>query len=161
MANTILFRGAFLRSILIHNPPSGEKYVSVNVTADYTTPVAEKMDWGEVPECVTGAKLKGKLLSTNLILTPADKELKKFELDLDIRTVDAFEVVCMKDEEGETTHREMRFRVESGAKDAGALLEHYVAKLGRNKGAMKVSYTKQEELPLEESAQGELSAEDE
>jgi len=158
MAPSIGFRGAFIRNVHIVNPPEGEKYTRAYVSSDFTDTVQNKMDWGGVDESVTSAKLKGKLLAINLILTPADKELKKHALDLDIKTVSNFEVVGMKGKDGETMRRELRFTVDSAAADAGAFLENYVNKLGREPGFMKVSYTKQESLDLE--GEGEPDGED-
>lgn len=165
--NSISLRGAFIRSVHLSNPDDGEKAVSVQCTADFSTPVIEKMKWGQVADgtgeftpinidgVVSSCKLKGGLLATNLILTPSQREMKKHELDLDISWLGDFQAVVTKDREGEPTNTELRFTFESTSKDAAALLESYVNHLGREKCLMKVAYTKQLVLGESEDAEGD------
>lgn len=150
MANAIQFRGMFIRSSHMSNPEGADRTVTLACTADFSTPVMEKMEWADVDKSITSAKLCGKLLSTIMTLTPSDKQLKKFALELDIDTVRDFELVGVRNKEGDITHREIRFTIESSAKDAAHRVELYASRMGRNPGLCKVSYTKQETLDLAE-----------
>lgn len=168
MSNNLILRGAFIRSVHLSNPDDSKKTVSVQCTADFSTPVIEKMKWGQVADgtgeftpinidgVVSSCKLKGALLATSLILTPSQKEMKKHELDLDISWLGDFQAVVTKDREGEPTNTELRFTFESNSDKAAAQLENYINHLGREKCQMKVAYTKQ--LILGESQEGEVDA---
>lgn len=173
MSNNLTFQGAFIRSIHLSNPDDGEKIVTLQCTADFSDKVIEKMKWGQVNEgtgeftpvnidgVVSSCKLKGALLATSLILTPSAGAMKKHELSLDINWLGNFQAVVTKDREGEPTNTELRFSVESTSKDAAASAEAYINNLGREKGQMKVSYSKQlllgETEAEENDAQGDLN----
>lgn len=170
MPNSLIFRGAFIRSIHLSNPDDGDKTVTMQCTADFSDQVIEKMKWGQVADgtgeftpinidgVVSSCKLKGALLATSLILTPSSREMKKHELDLDTTWLGDFQAVVTKDREGEPTNTELRFSVESTSNKAAALLENYINHLGREKGQMKVSYSKQ--LLLGESEETEDDTQD-
>lgn len=155
MSNNLIFRGSFIRSIHLSNPDDGDKVVTLQCTADFSDTVIKKMKWGQINEgtgeftpinidgVVSACKLKGALLATNLILTPSAGAMKKHELGLDISWLGDFQAVVTKDREGEPTNTELRFSIESTSKDAAALAEAYINNLGREKGQMKVAYSKQ------------------
>jgi hypothetical protein len=163
-----MLRGAFIRSVHLSNPDDNKKTVSAQCTADFSTPVIEKMKWGQVADgtgeftpinidgVVSSCKLKGALLATSLILTPSQKEMKKHELDLDISWLGDFQAVVTKDREGEPTNTELRFTFESNSDKAAAQLENYINHLGREKCQMKVAYAKQ--LILGEAEEEESDA---
>jgi hypothetical protein len=150
MADVILFRGAHIRHLDLRQEEGGT-LCRIHVTADFSTPVITAMEWEDPGSSAWSAKLKpGELHATHMILTPGDKSLRKNEIQFDIRLAEAFELVTVK--EKDSTRRELRFQVISGATGVAGIVEEYLRLVGDHQGAMKVSYTKQEELALTASA---------
>jgi hypothetical protein len=153
LGHTILFRGAFIRYFDVRQGnEGGDVFARLQMSADWSDSVAEKMEWQGIPESITGADLTGLLLASHMILTPADKELKQHELQLDIQEVRDFKLVTSRDEEGQVRSREIRFCVKTSDEDAPALAYQYMQKIGKHGGHMRVSYVKQDSLPLEDPA---------
>lgn len=148
MAETILFRGTTLKHFDVRQgKEGGDVFCRIHMSADYSEQVREKMDWERIPDSITEGKLAGELLATHLVLTPGDKQLKTHELNFDITSVEDFQVVPLKNDEGEIRGRELRFIVRTPAEIEG-FLGQYIRRVGRHAGALKVSYTKQDDLPL-------------
>lgn len=101
---------------------------------------------GDIDGGITKADLKGKLLASLLEITPDDRGLKKFKLFLPIDTVRNFQLVGIRNKEGDITHREIRFFVDSSAPDAAQKVELYCGRMGRNAGVGKIMYTVQMKL---------------
>lgn len=152
MSETVIFRGSYIRSMELRNGES-DRHCRINITADWSDTVREAMGWGEVPEGFGSADLSGRLAASHLILTPASKELRRNEMQINAEEVHEFEVRPLKDSKGEPTGRELRFMVTSAAPDTAAKVEAYCAVVGRGLAALKVSYVKQDELPLADSAE--------
>lgn len=148
MAETILFRGAYIRRCEIRNGEDARE-VRVEMTADWTETVREKMEWGEVPHGHGGGYLLGELVASTMQLTPAGRELKEWQLDLNINKVTGFVQVPLKDSEGNTTGRELRFSVRATAEATAAKVEEYCARIGRHAGLLKIKFQHQEELALD------------
>ncbi len=168
----ITFRGAMIRGGTISNPAKGDKTCTFDITADWGDQVAKNMKWGTEDEdgnftpleigneIVTMIKLKGDLLAVNMVITPGDSSLKK-DLDLEISWVGSFELHVMKDKAGEAVSKEIRFKVESSAKGAAALVESWVERVGRHRGQMKVQYSRQltiDEAPADPDNEDEAIA---
>lgn len=148
MAESITFRGAVLKHFDMRQAKEGAAaFVRIHMSADYSEQVREKMEWERVPDSIMEAKLSGGLSAIHLVLTPGDKQLRNHELQFEISSVEDFQVVPLKDDEGEIRGRELRFVVRTPAEVEG-FLGQYIRRVGRHQGACKVSYTKQEELPL-------------
>jgi hypothetical protein len=145
MADSITFRGAHIR-YYDGRLEEGGAFVRIHMTTDFSQPVMEEMDWEDPGSSVMSAKLEGQLLATHLVLTPGDAKLRKEEVQFDISEVLDFNVASVK--EGDSRGRELRFIVRSSAAGVAAIVEQYVRRVGDHQGALKVSYTKQEELPL-------------
>jgi len=154
MSDTIVFRGAYIRSFEFRNG-DGDKHVRIQMTADWSAPVCEHMEWGDVPDGFAACDLIGKLAASTVIFTPSGRGLKDHEIEIGADDVSGFNLVPIKDGEGEVTGRELRFTIKSTANEAAALLECYCKQIGRGVAQLKVSFAKQEVLPLTEEKKPE------
>lgn len=153
MAESVLFRGAVLKYIDVRQgKEGGDVFCRIHMSADYSEQVRDKMDWDEIPESITDCKLTGSLLATNFILTPGDKQLHRWELNFDISSVEDFQVVALKDDDGEVCGRELRFVVRTPKDGVEAFCGQYIRRVGRHAGALKIGYTVQEKLDLGQDA---------
>ncbi len=144
----LIFRGCYIRYYDGRHDEDAGAFVRIHLTADYSEPVQEAMGWEAVPESIQSAKLTGRLAATHLILTPNGRELKQHELQISCNDVCDFQLFRVKNEDGETTSTELRFQAKTSQAGAAALIENYVARIGKGAGQLRVSYTKQEELDL-------------
>jgi len=112
--------------------------------------IVDAMEWAEVPECTTSAKMAGELDASVVSLMPKDEALKRHAFDLDSNRVDSFEIVRRelegKKQKGfrQELHFKVRFNDPTGCKK----LEAYFLTVG--KSSLQISYTrqpKQEDLP--------------
>lgn len=151
MSESIIFRGTSIRYFDVRQgKEGGDVFCRIHLSSNWNEQVRNKMDWEAIPDSVTECKLTGSLLASHLILTPSDKLLKDQEIQFDIKSVEDFRLVSLKDDEGEIRGRELRFIVRTPKQVAGHL-EEYLSVIGRHEAALKVSYVKQENLPLEET----------
>jgi hypothetical protein len=151
MSDTIIFRGAYIRRVELRNGEDG-RHVRIEFTADWSKPVREHMGWGDVGEGIGACDLVGELVGSAMTLTPSKRELAPLAVEVEVSQVSSFNVVPVKDAEGEPTNRELRFTVKTGALDAAKKIEQYVHAIGRGVAQLNISYVKQEELPLERAA---------
>jgi hypothetical protein len=152
MSDQIIFRGAFVRYADIRQgKEGGEVFTRIHMSSEFSDVVRENMEWQDPGDSVTSAKLTGELLAQNFILTPNDKKLENQELQIAISDVSDFNVVALKDDEGEVSGRQLRFIVRSPGDGVEALVGQYIRRVGRHEGQLKISYepqAKQEPLPL-------------
>lgn len=151
MAEQITFRGCLIRHFDFRRK---EKvcFVRIHLTADYSTPVREKMDWSEMPVSITSAKLSGELNGTHFVLTPANKEMRQHELQLDINSADGFEFISSQPkEEGGSRNTKLNFIVHTSKLGAETQVAGYMRAMADSEGALKISYTKQEAMDLQAS----------
>ena len=146
MANTITFRGAFIRSAQLVNGENA-RHIKMEMSADWTAPVREAMGWDDVGAGMATCGLTGELVETTMPLTPSSAEMKKLELEMEVSIVNGFSVLPVKDRKGETTRRELRFDIKAAGITAMRDIEKYIHGLGRHKAQLKVGYQKQETLP--------------
>jgi hypothetical protein len=146
MADTIIFRGARIRYVDVRREKEGGVFTRLHLAADYSPPVREAMDWGDMPECVSSARLNGALTAQNLILLPNAKELRQHEIQVECTEVNDFAVHSLKDDEGEYAGTELRFIARSVQPGVAAILENYLRVIGNGDGQLKVSYVKQGKL---------------
>jgi hypothetical protein len=110
----------------------------------------EAMEWAEIPECTTSAKMAGELDATVVCLTPKDEAMKRHTFDLDCNRVSDFEIV-RRELEGKKQkgfRQELHFKVRFADPTGCKKLEPYYLTVG--KSSMLISYTrqpKQEDLP--------------
>lgn len=166
MANTISFTGAFIRTVAMALD-EGTKRIRINVTANLTKEVREKMDWREAPKMASNGRfledaatcidLEGELHGRTMTLTPSNGELAKLAFSIDISEVKSFQLVIVRGENSVT--RELRFQVLSVAQGALGAIETYTDAIGQDKGTLKVSYVKQQELDLGATGEAEEDAE--
>ncbi|HOK47391.1 MAG TPA: hypothetical protein PLK67_15725 [Bryobacteraceae bacterium] len=110
---SVLFRGAFIRHAVLQDDDEAGPFRRIHFTADFSEPVRQHMGWEELPEGLTSGKLAGELSGTHLILTPNGRELKQHELQISCSQVNDFQVFRVKNDDGKTTHTELRFIVRS------------------------------------------------
>jgi hypothetical protein len=155
VAESILFRGALIRYFDVHQgKEGGDVFTRIHMSADYSYQVRDKMDWEEIPDSITDCKLKGALPATNFILTPADKQFARYELNFDISSVEDFQVASLKDDDGDVCGRQLRFVVRTSKDGVEAFCGQYIRRVGHHAGALKISYTVQEQLDLHAEASG-------
>lgn len=80
--SSVLFRGAGLRFVDIRKPKEGGPFVRLHLVSDFTEGIIDAMEWEEIPDCVSSAKLPGELPAQSLVLTPVDIALQQHELQL-------------------------------------------------------------------------------
>lgn len=146
----LLFRGAFIRHFDVRHDEDAKKFIRIHLTADFTEAIMEKMEWETVPDCVPKATLTGQITAHHMILTPSGKELLQHELQIAISEVRDFQLVRVKDEEGEPNGQELRFVALSNQAGAAALIESYIENVQRGVGTLKVA-AQQQDLPFEET----------
>jgi len=156
----IRFRGAQVRYYDTRKDDGGA-YTRIYMTARADKEVRKKMTWDEVGdeawpgEGVKQGKLSGVLSATNLILTPNDKELSKFEIEIGCNKVSDFSFSVEHDAEGNRKSLSIQFVVRSNHPDASQKIDLYFRNIQDALGELKVDYTKQEKLPLEEEGAAE------
>jgi hypothetical protein len=159
MSETIIFRGTFIRYLDVRQgKEGGEVFARIHLSSEFTDTIRDKMDWDDPGECVTSARLTGELLAQGFQLTPADKNLKRQALDIIISDISDFQVVALKDDEGEVSGRQLRFIARSPGDGVAALIEQYIRRVGRHEGELRVSYepqAKQAEMDLGQKAPAE------
>lgn len=147
MAETISFRGAVLRRF--ECPPAGETtpFVRSHWTVDFAEPSNEAMGWKDPGDCgVTGADLVGDIAAANVVVTPHDPQLQKYELQFDCHEASDFKLHTVKDPD--SSRREVRFIIRSNQQGVAALLENYRWIVGDKEASLRLSYIKQETLDL-------------
>jgi hypothetical protein len=151
MAQKIIFRGAFIRYADIRRAKEGgEVFTRIHMSCDFSDVVREQMEWDDPGDSVKMAKLTGELCAREFLLTPGDKALKQHELEIAINDASDFQVVMLKDEDGEPSGRQLRFIVRSPGDGVEALVGQYIRRVGIHEGQLKISYepqAKQEVLP--------------
>lgn len=125
-------------------------FVRVHFSAELTKPVSEAMVWGDFPDSVTNAKLNGDLTTDKFILSPSNKKLKDFEIQLQCSRVEDFQLVRKKEDEGEGIETRIRFVAIVEQIGAIADIENWMRNVGGGEAILKVSYIEQTELDLKE-----------
>lgn len=146
---TIIFRGASIRYADLRHKEEVGVFARLHMTADDTDTVRDQMDWEKMPDCVDQCKLSGVLLGKHLELIPNDKNLRQFALQFTISEVSAFELVPIRNDDGDITSRQLRFQIKSTEIGAIAAIEEYLRRMGEHVGQLKISYQKQEKLDLQ------------
>lgn len=151
------FRGARVRYFDGRLNDEGGHFTRIHLAADFSDPVREAMEWGEVQEGAKESKLEGSLNATNLILTPNGKDpngkaLKEHELKLSAQEVHDFKFVRGKTaKDGTVKEDRLDFVVVSAEQGAAAKVEEYVRAIGKGVGSLGIGYTEQEEMDLGEA----------
>lgn len=142
--SSVLFRGAGLRFVDIRKPKEGGPFVRLHLVSDFTEGIIDAMEWEEIPDCVSSAKLPGELPAQSLVLTPVDIALQQYELQLECSDVSDFQLHRIQDREHEDVMvTELRFVARSNQRGAAALLENWLATMGFGRGTLKVQYAEQ------------------
>lgn len=118
-------------------------------SASLNSAVMKKMNWIEIPECLTGGDLEGEIACISLHLAPNDGP--RGGIDLELARVTDFKTVRreLEGKNGKGHRTELRFRVICQDMQGAAKLEQYkMSNLGKSK--LEVSFekqAKQEDLP--------------
>ena len=147
--STITFSGAIIRYAHLEKNMTRRLYI----TANYTKPVREAMEWQEIADCETMAQLEGELHGQKLTLTPNDEKLRKFEVQLDCGLVTGFGVFRPQaKEDRESRKTELRFEVEIKSSGSMAEIENYKEKIGEAPAMLKILHAEQEKFQTEKAA---------
>lgn len=156
----MILRGVSIRFVdLRYDEKSKVTYTKLNFTAAFSNPVREAMEWADLPDGFSSAKLDGDLTASHLILTPDDKALKQHEIQLDIQSASNFEVHRVKSGE-DSTETELRFQVVTSQDGAEAIAGAYLRAIGKSGASLRINYEQQEALPIEVSKQDRLISEE-
>lgn len=157
---TIIFRGSHIRYADLRFKDEAGKFARLHMTADYSDPVRQRFGWPELSDKMPSAKLAGELTAHQLILTPAAKELRQHEIQIECSEVSDFQVVRVQDGE-DKSHTELRFIARSNQADAAARVEQYLAVVGQAKAQLRVSHERQEGLDFGGDDDGEDASNEE
>lgn len=147
---SLTFRGAFIRYFDCRLNESGT-FTRIHGSADFSEPIREAMGWPQISSEIESCKLAGTLAGDNLVVSPTDKTLKQFEFQMGVGEVTDFEVVRVKEEDGDSIRTELRFKIRTTAGTAAAQLYDYLSKVGKAPAAMKLRYSEQGSLTEETS----------
>lgn len=147
--SNITFRGVVLEYPDLRRKEASV-FVRVHFSAELTTPVSEIMDWPEVPSAVTSAKLAGELTCDKLILTPHQRKLKDFEIELQCSRVEDFLLTRKQEKEDGGTIARLRFTAICEGVGAIGELENWMRNVGEGEALLKVSYIEQAKLDLKQ-----------
>lgn len=153
--NQLTFRGSILKNCEICRPKKGGVYVRVHFASELTAPVIEAMKWKELPDCIEGGKLSGVIISPQkFILTPNDKALQDFEIELECAEVADFSIQRIENKNGQI-RTELRFVVRTNQEGAESDVANWMRKIGGAEAALKVTYAGeiQPKLPMGEGQQ--------
>lgn len=147
----LTFRGSVLKCAELCRPKKGGVYLRIHFASEITVPVMEAMKWDAMPECVEGAKLSGCITSPGkFVLTPNDKELKQYEIELEATEVTDFAVQRIEKKD-ESVRTELRFVVRSNQVGAEVRIAEWMRLIGGAEAALKVNYhtaVPQQQLPM-------------
>lgn len=148
----MIFRGAIIRFFDWRRNDNGGQFVRIHFSADFTDPIRESMEWGEVQEGAKRTSLEGTVTATNLILTPNGRELKTSEIQLTAQEIRDFVFVRGKANEktGKSRPDRMDFIVTCAQNGAAAIIEEYGNVIGKGAAQLRVGYEEQSELEMEE-----------
>lgn len=141
----ILFRGATVRYCDIRADEAGP-FVRVHLSADFSRPVREEMEWGEIPDSITSCKLEGKLDARALVLTPNQQQLRQHEIQITADDVSDFQVARTEGEDGGAKQTHLRFVLRSRQDGAAAQIENWLRVIGDGAATLKVEYAVQQKL---------------
>lgn len=143
--NVIEFTGASLtRFEFVPKPKRGPGGPSVRAyfEAAWLLTIREAMEWQDLPaETVRGTPgLRGALIGSDVILTPAADELSKHEVTLRAQKIGNFEVFIPEATKGKDKPPVLRFRLESSDDGLETKLGTWGRILGDAKARLKVTY---------------------
>lgn len=155
----LTFRGSVLKCAELCRPKKGGVCLRIHFASEITAPVIEAMKWQDMPECVEGAKLSGCIIAPEkFVLTPNDKELKQYEIELEAAEVTDFAVQRIEKKD-ESVRTELRFVVRSNQVGAEVRIAEWMRLIGGAEAALKVSY--QTAVPQQQLPMGEVQAAEE
>jgi len=155
---TLIIPGTFIRFADIrYDDKSKTTYTKINVSADWSERVRETLEWGELPDGFSSAKLNGELSASMMVMTPYN-ELKHHAFDLEIKEAGGFEVHLVQD--GESTKKELRFQLVTPAIKAPQKLAAYLGAIGKGQAQLKITYDAQSKLEEDADKQERLISEE-
>ena len=138
----LTFRGSHVRYFDCRLQEGGA-FTRIHASSDFSEPIREAMGWPQISSEIESCKLSGTLAGDNLVVTPADKTLKQYVFQMGVGEVTDFEVVRVKEEDGESVRTELRYKIRTNASSAAAQLYEYLSTVGKAPAAMKLRYSEQ------------------
>lgn len=152
MAN-ITFRGAQVRYIDTRYK-EGQAFNRLHVSTDYSDNVAREMEWPEeLSSALDQGKLSGRLNVSNFILTPNEKTLRNFEIN--VKATEARDFAFHRsggdESKGKPPETKVNFIIHVPDFDDGVKLSRYFYAVGQSEAALKMDCAHQGKLDLEAS----------
>jgi hypothetical protein len=122
-------------------------FVRLHCSCDMSDKILETMEWEAVPDNVSSAKLKGFLACEKIVITPTEKKLKDFEMELQCSRISKFEF--SRTQEGEKPVTRLKFVCIVEQQGAIGYIENWMRSVGEAPAALAATYVEQEDLPLE------------
>lgn len=144
----LILRGAFIREYTSYVAAGGQRTIDVKLTANWTKPVCELLDWEEAPKGFGKASMEGSLHGVNMIMEPSDSALKDYQFDIPIGTVGSFKHVPVLDGEGRIGRRELHFEVTTVADDAALVLDNWQKHIGEATAQCRITYNAEQQQEL-------------
>lgn len=139
------FRSFIIRHFDVRRNEGGV-FTRLHVTSDPSDVINGRMDWEHIPDSVESCKLSGKLAGESITLSPTDKSLAQYEIQLPCGDVGDFSIHRVQADEGDSTSTELRFVIRTASIAASASLSEYWSKVGDAPCAMKLRYSEQSEI---------------
>jgi len=155
MAQYITFPNARVQSFS-RNLTGGK----ISITCNLGSNVCKGMAWRQPVDMEKSTALEGELHATSMLLTPKDKELAKFELDLEIDAVKAFKQTRKEIDgsRGKGHRHDLTFEISFSAPEVAAKLEFFMLNCGGAKCSCKVSYNQQPKQVATEDGEDDKQA---
>ena len=146
MANKIIFTNVSLLSF-----QRTSKEASAKLSAAFNDQIIKAMAWAEVPECLSGGSLDGKLNATSCRLEPNEKSLRAHGIDLDLSMASDFSYTRLELEgkKGRGHRLELRFKITLADNEACAKLERYLLTIGPSPSKLSINHAVQTTLEMQ------------
>lgn len=146
------FTGMTLRSFT-RNAKGGIASFSANLSKS----IIKTMGWGEMPDYESSAKLVGALAGTQMTLGAAGTLADKYQIDIDITSVDGFEGIRkeIKGKRGKGKRHELHFNVKFVDDKGCRYLEEYMLTIPEEKGTMTVTHNPAAIQPTLDGVEGD------
>lgn len=158
------FRGAEIRTYDgRYDEKSKSVHTKIKFKADLSEPLRELMEWERIPDSFDEVKLHGSLVARGMALVPADADLKRHAIELNIKGVEDFKYTALRDKEGDIVESSITFYITTTDVGACGKVEQFVSLVGRAPSALEVTYDVQQKLDLggDNDSDGEGEAESE
>lgn len=148
----LTFRGAILRHFDVRRDEAGT-FCRAHISADFSKPILEAMEWAEPMNGIKSANLDGKLTLQNFVFVPNGKELAQYQVDIEAAEAYDFQFHRIQAEaNSESMKTELRFQIRTAATEAEHWLGQWLRNIGAGKGALKLNFSVQEAMKFDEQS---------